>query len=67
MRIIAFILDRSVIERILTYIGEPVTPPPVLPARAPPQAELSFAQVDPADGAEAWPEIDQTGGQDSWD
>lgn len=67
MRIIAFILDPPVIERILTHIGEPATPPAVLPARAPPQAELSFVQVDPAGGAEAWLEIDQTGGQDSWD
>ena len=36
MRIIAFILDPPVIERILTHIGEPTTPPAVLPARAPP-------------------------------
>jgi hypothetical protein len=67
MRIIAFILDPPVIERILTHTGEPVTPPAVLPARAPPQAELEFGPADgPADQA-AWPEIDQTGGQDGWD
>ena len=67
MRIIAFILDPPVIERILTHVDEPVTPPAVLPARAPPQAELGFEPADgPADQA-AWPEIDQTGGQDSRD
>lgn len=67
MRIIAFILDPPVIERILTHIGEPVMPPAVLPARAPPQAELGFAPPDPPAARNAWPEIDQTGGQDSWD
>jgi hypothetical protein len=67
MRIVAFILDPPVIERILTHVGEPVTPPAVLPARAPPQAEIRFEPADlPADQA-AWPEVDQTGGQDSWD
>ena len=34
MWIIAFIPDRPVIERILTHIGEPKTPPEVLPATA---------------------------------
>jgi hypothetical protein len=67
MRIIAFILDPPVIERILTHIGEPVTPPAVLPARAPPQAELGFEPADRPAAQTAWPEIDQTGGQDSWD
>ncbi|MDP7022800.1 MAG: hypothetical protein QGH42_00930, partial [Kiritimatiellia bacterium] len=32
MRIIAFILDPPIITRILTHVGEPVTPPVVLPA-----------------------------------
>jgi hypothetical protein len=54
-------------ELILTHVGEPVTPPVVLPARAPPQAELGFEPADPPVGRAAWPEIDQTGGQDSWD
>ena len=35
MRIIALILDPPVIERILTHIGEPVTPPAVLAAILP--------------------------------
>ncbi len=37
MRIIAFIVDPPVIERILTHVGEPTEPPAVLPARAPHQ------------------------------
>ena len=67
MRIIEFILDPPVIERILTHIGEPVTPAAVLPARAPPQAELGFESTDRSPAQTVWPEIDQTGGQDSWD
>ena len=67
MRIIAFILEPPVIERILTHIDEPATPPVVLPARAPPQAELGFEPPDPLAAQTAWPEIDQTGGRDSWD
>jgi len=67
MRIIAFILDPPVIERILTHIDEPVTPPAVLPARAPPQAELEFEPANPSAGPTPWPEVDQTGGQDGWD
>jgi len=68
MRIIAFILDRSVIERILEHVGEPTEAPAVLPARSPPQGELGFAQVDASSGVDAWPEIDQTGGgADGWE
>ncbi len=50
MRIIAFILDRSQVERILTHIGEPAEAPEVMPARGPPQAELEFDQVDQTAG-----------------
>ena len=68
MRIIAFILDRSVIERILEHVGEPTEAPPVLPARSPPQGELEFAQADASSGVDVWPEIDQTaGGADGWE
>ena len=45
MRIIAFITDPPTIERILTHIGETPNPPPVLPARGPPQQELEFDQT----------------------
>ncbi len=67
MRIIAFILDRPVIERILTHIGEPTEAPRVRPARGPPQAELGYDQVDQTVGQDPWPEIDQTAGGDTWD
>jgi hypothetical protein len=67
IRIIAFILEPSVIERILTHVGEPVTPPAVMPARALPQAELGFESADRPAAQTAWPEIAQTGSQDSWD
>jgi len=49
------------------HMDEPVTPPAVLPARAPPQAELGFEPADRPAAQAAWPEIDQTGGQDSRD
>ena len=66
MRIIAFVLDPPVIERILGHIGEPVTPPAVSPARSPPQAEMDFDQTA---GADDWTEMDQTAAaiDDAWD
>ena len=66
MRIIAFVLDPPVIERILTHIGEPTEPPAILPARSPPQGELGF---DEDTGGDPWPEMDQTAGSggESWD
>ncbi|MEZ4386188.1 MAG: hypothetical protein R3D98_01165 [Candidatus Krumholzibacteriia bacterium] len=64
MRLIAFILDPPVVERILGHIGEPVEAPAVLPARSPPQGEQSFDAWVEAAGGEAWPEIDRTGGLD---
>jgi hypothetical protein len=57
----------QLIERILTHIGEPATPPAVLPARAPPQAEMGFEPADRSAAQMPWLEIDQTGGQGSWD
>ena len=68
MRVIAFIVEPAVIERILTHVGEPTEPPAVLPARAPPQLELDFDQdldQDPEwldSSGETWPDMDQTGG-----
>ena len=66
MRIIAFVLDPPVIERILTHIGEPAEPPAILPAMSPPQGELGFDQDT---GRDPWPEMDQTAGSggDTWD
>ena len=66
MRIIAFIQDPLVIERILESIGEPAQAPEVLPARGPPQAELD---LDPGAESDDWPEMDQRAGptDDGWD
>jgi hypothetical protein len=64
MRIIAFVLDRPVIERILEHIGEPTKPPAVLPARSLPQGEFRFEQTV---GLDDWPQMDQTAGLgDGW-
>jgi hypothetical protein len=60
MRIIAFVLERPVIERILEHIGEPTKPPTVLPARPSPQGEFRF---DQSVGPDHWPEMDQTAGR----
>jgi len=41
-RLIAWITQQSVIVRILSHLKLDVHPPPILPARAPPQFELAF-------------------------
>ena len=66
MRIIAFVLDPPVIERILAHVGEPMEPPAILPARSPPQGEFAFDQDG---GGDDWPEMDQSveTPRDSWD
>ncbi|RKZ14736.1 hypothetical protein DRQ53_10840 [bacterium] len=66
MRIIAFVQEAEVVEKILRHIGEPVSPPASLPARSPPQGEFGFGQVG---GAQEWVEMDQTvtPGIDTWD
>ena len=63
MRVIAFILDPPVIEKILTHVGEPVAAPTVLPARAPPQVEMDFGQGGTC--PEEWPDMDQSTGTGS--
>jgi hypothetical protein len=57
MRIVAFILDREVIAKILRHVGEQEHPPPLAPARGPPQAAFEFDQDA---GGDPWPELDQT-------
>jgi hypothetical protein len=77
IRIIAFVLDPPVIERmwnrcaippaaITLHVGEPVEPPAILPARSPPQGEIQFNQTASTD---EWPEMDQTTGEggDTWE
>ena len=41
-RLVSLITERSVIVRILAHLGLETDPPPVQPARAPPQLELAF-------------------------
>ena len=72
MRIIAFLEDPPVVEKILRHIGEPTQAPELLPARGPPQGELDFDQVGDSGqgvGSEEWPEMDQTAGSgdETWD
>jgi hypothetical protein len=38
--VIAFITDPPVVQRILAHLDLPTTPPPIAPARGPPQTEL---------------------------
>ncbi len=52
MRVISFITDTPTVETILHHLALPYRPPPLTPARAPPQAELDFDQTsafDPSD------------------
>ena len=60
MRLIAFIMEPPVVEKILKHIGEPSEPPAVLPARAPPQVEMDFDQVAQFDQGNDWPDMDQS-------
>jgi hypothetical protein len=67
MRILAFLTDPGVVRPILRHLRIPEHPPPVSPARGPPQTEL--LAVDPAvDPASPW---DQDGhpatGRDPFD
>ena len=79
MRIIAFILEPTVIERILRHVGEPIAAPANLPARAPPQVEMDLSPGNPptdgwtmdddqAAGTDEWPDMDQAAGTggDTW-
>jgi hypothetical protein len=70
MRLIAFIMEPVVAEKILSHIGEPTELPAVLPARAPPQVEIGYRRrrdceaihFDQAVQANEWPDMDQTAG-----
>jgi len=52
MRIIAFVTDPVPVRSILSYLDLPSRPPPLSPARAPPQGLFEFDQTggfDPTD------------------
>ena len=55
MKIIAFLTDPPTVEAILLHLDLPHKPPPVAPARGPPQAEISFDQTPDFDPADAEP------------
>jgi len=66
MRIIAFVTDTVSVTRMLRHLGEPIQPPPVSPARGPPQwEEESFNQRPVYDPPQGEPdlgfEFNQTG------
>ena len=44
LKVISSIEDRPVIKKILDHVGLPTEPPPIHPARAPPQPEFDFDQ-----------------------
>jgi hypothetical protein len=41
-RLVALITERAVIVAILAHLGLETDPPPIQPARAPPQSEFAF-------------------------
>jgi len=46
IRLIAFINGPGPIRKILTHLGEPLEPPPILPARGPPTDWGELVQAD---------------------
>jgi len=53
MRILAFITAAEPVDDILRHLGLSTTPPPLSPARGPPQHDLGF-------DAQSSPDMDQT-------
>ena len=45
MRIISFIEDSHTIREVLPHINEPTQPPPITPARGPPEPECNYDQI----------------------
>ena len=64
MRIIAFVTDTASVTRMLRPLGEPTQPPPVSPARGPPEWVAPFDQSPAFDPEATEPapafEFDQT-------
>jgi hypothetical protein len=56
--IIAFLTAPPVVRHILEHIGEPSTPPRVLPARGPPQWEEGVESSDKEPGFDPAPEYE---------
>lgn len=51
IRLIAFITEPEPIRKILTHLGEPPEPPPILPAHGPPTGWGEFVQIHDDRGA----------------
>jgi hypothetical protein len=58
MSILAFLTDPPVVSAILLHLDLPNTPPPLSPARGPPQGDLLFDQTPVFDPADAEPDQD---------
>ena len=57
IRLIAFITEPGPIRKILTYLGEPLEPPPLAPARGPPTGWAELVQAhDDRDAIHASPD-----------
>ena len=55
MRIVSFITDPPVVIAILQHLELPHTPPPISPARGPPQGDFLLDQTPAFDPSEAEP------------
>ena len=55
MRIISFITDPPVVTAILLHLELPHAPPPISPARGPPQGDLLLDQTPAFDPSDAEP------------
>ena len=56
MKIVAFITEAVAISKMLNHLGEPTSPPRLLPARGPPLWEIQgqiLAKATPAGAADA--------------
>ncbi|MGH7573621.1 MAG: transposase, partial [Longimicrobiales bacterium] len=59
LRIIAFLTDPRPVRAILDHLGLPVRPPPLAPARAPPELAFDFGtDTDPLDPLDQTPDVD---------
>lgn len=58
MRILAFLTDPPTVAAILVHLEMPHTPPPISPARGPPQGDFLLDQTPSYDPTDAEPEPD---------
>jgi hypothetical protein len=58
MRILAFLTDPPLVSAILLHLDLPNLPPPLSPARGPPQGDLLLDQTSDFDPTEPVPELE---------